>query len=214
MENSPASDSSEIEATRRRAGAREASKAETREALMDAAITLFAEQGFDGPSLDAICASAGYTRGAFYVHFADREELIAAVMDRVLGAFLDAVIATGDGAMDLERTVHTFVMAMDAGAFPMTGTVKLEHFLAACARSEAVRGKYVELVEGAMRRLAHAVRDGQRAGTVRADVDADQIGMLLVSIVLGVEMMIQTRTPFDVHAGAEAVLTLVRTRKP
>ena len=59
------------EPTRRR---RE-TKQETREALISAALAEFAEHGFDAPSLDAICARAGYTRGAFYVHFRDRSDL-------------------------------------------------------------------------------------------------------------------------------------------
>ena len=50
---------------------RDAAKKETRSALIRAALKLFHEEGFDGPSLDAICARAGYTRGAFYVHFKD-----------------------------------------------------------------------------------------------------------------------------------------------
>src|SRR4051812_40727719 len=62
---------------------REETKQRTREALVEAGIALFAEQGLDGPSLDAICERAGFTRGAFYVHFRDRDELLQAVMERV-----------------------------------------------------------------------------------------------------------------------------------
>src|SRR6266545_6764537 len=90
-----------IESTQRGRG-REQAKQETREALILAALSEFSERGLSAPSLDAICARAGYTRGAFYVHFADRDELIAAVMEKVTGVLLDALIATGDAAMDLE----------------------------------------------------------------------------------------------------------------
>src|SRR5262245_37416602 len=48
---------------------REFGKQETREALLRAGMEMFAEQGLDAPSLDALCARAGFTRGAFYVHF-------------------------------------------------------------------------------------------------------------------------------------------------
>ncbi len=195
------------EAARR---SRQLAKAETREALINAGISLFSEQGFDQPSLDAICSHAGYTRGAFYVHFADREAFIVAVMDTVLRGFIDAIIASGGGALDLERSVQTFVAAATAGAFPLEGSVRLHHFLAACARSEAIRSRYVELVRGAMRRVAAAARAGQKAGTVRPDVDADQIGALLVALVLGVEVMLQTQTPFDLDAGGSSVLQLLR----
>lgn len=56
----------------------------TRAALIDAAAEVIAEKGFDRASLDAICARAGMTRGAFHGNFASRDELFLAVIDRVL----------------------------------------------------------------------------------------------------------------------------------
>ena len=73
-------------------GARELTKQETREALLRAGMELFAEQGLDVPSLDALCARAGFTRGAFYVHFADREEFIVAVMERIVTQTIPAAV--------------------------------------------------------------------------------------------------------------------------
>jgi AcrR family transcriptional regulator len=55
----------------------------TREALLDAAATVFAKRGFQGASLDEIAETAGYTRGAIYKHFADKEELLHEVCVRL-----------------------------------------------------------------------------------------------------------------------------------
>lgn len=54
----------------------------TREALVDAAAEAFAARGFHGASVEDITARAGYTRGAFYSNFADKEDLLLAVLDR------------------------------------------------------------------------------------------------------------------------------------
>jgi AcrR family transcriptional regulator len=54
----------------------------TREALLDAAAAVFARRGFHGASLDEIAETAGYTRGAIYRHFADKEELLHEVCMR------------------------------------------------------------------------------------------------------------------------------------
>src|SRR5882672_9036667 len=78
---------------------RDDAKRETREALIAAGVSIFTEQGLDTPSLDAICARAGYTRGAFYVHFKDRDEFIKVVMLETLEGFMNAMIATGDAAL-------------------------------------------------------------------------------------------------------------------
>jgi len=55
----------------------------TREALLDAAAAVFARRGFHGASLDEIAETAGYTRGAIYKHFTDKEELLHEVCVRL-----------------------------------------------------------------------------------------------------------------------------------
>src|SRR4249920_604423 len=91
---------------------RELAKQETREALIRAGMAAFTEKGVDLPSLDAICARAGYTRGAFYVHFRDRADLLVAVVEHAMTAFMDTVIATGGAGHDLERTIDRFAAAV------------------------------------------------------------------------------------------------------
>jgi AcrR family transcriptional regulator len=58
-------------------------KQRTREALLDAAFAVFAKRGFQAASLDEIAETAGYTRGAIYKHFADKEELLHEVCARL-----------------------------------------------------------------------------------------------------------------------------------
>ena len=55
----------------------------TREALIEAARSLFGERGFAGTSLDEIVRTAGVTKGALYHHFSDKEDLFKAVAESV-----------------------------------------------------------------------------------------------------------------------------------
>ncbi len=59
--------------------------ADTRDALIAAARTLFAAHGFSEVALETIVQAAGLTRGALYHHFADKTELFTAVFERVDG---------------------------------------------------------------------------------------------------------------------------------
>lgn len=54
----------------------------TRDTLIDAAAAVFARRGFNGASLDEIAENAGFTRGAIYKNFADKEDLFLAVNER------------------------------------------------------------------------------------------------------------------------------------
>lgn len=51
-------------------------------ALLDAALELFAEQGFGATSIQQICTRAGLTKGAFYSNFETKESLFLALLDR------------------------------------------------------------------------------------------------------------------------------------
>jgi AcrR family transcriptional regulator len=54
----------------------------TRTALLEAASLVFARRGFHGASLDEIAETAGFTRGAIYKNFEDKEGLFLATVDR------------------------------------------------------------------------------------------------------------------------------------
>jgi AcrR family transcriptional regulator len=56
--------------------------ADARDWLLDAAERLFAERGIDGASLRSISAAAGLTSAALHYHFASRDELVIAVLQR------------------------------------------------------------------------------------------------------------------------------------
>jgi len=201
------------------ASVRDRTKAETREALIDAAAAAFGARGLDAPSLDAICARAGFTRGAFYVHFRDREDLVAAVMQRALGGFLDAIIATGEEAHDLERTVRRFEGAVagiaqpggarSRGVSPVPGGVAFHRILDACERSVAIRKRFVALLSEAAERVAKTAAAGQIAATVRRDVSADGLGALLVTLALGFVASVEVGVPFDPAAARRVVLALL-----
>ena len=60
---------------------REESKELTRIRLVEAAERLFIRNGFDGASVEEISESAGYSRGAFYSNFEDKEQIFLAVID-------------------------------------------------------------------------------------------------------------------------------------
>jgi len=65
---------------------REEKKANTREALLAAAHRLFAAKGFEASTIDEIASAAGYTRGAFYANFTNKEATMEAL---IAGGFTD-----------------------------------------------------------------------------------------------------------------------------
>lgn len=211
------------EQTRRRAEA----KQETREALITAALAEFSEHGIDAPSLDAICARAGYTRGAFYVHFRDRADLLVAVVEQAMRAFIDTVIARGGEGHDLERTIARFADAAAASlagpaapgaasarplaspGLPLPANVPFARVLEGIMRDPRLRAGFTSLLTAAIARLADVTRQDQEEGVVRADVDPAQVGAVLSLVALGVMVALDVGLPLAPDALRDTVLRLL-----
>lgn len=189
-------------------GTRSDAKQQTRAALVEAASRVFHERGLDA-SLDEICAAAGYTRGAFYVHFKDREDLIAAAVGANNQRRIESLIAADEGDPDLERTILMFVEAVRTGAYPGVGAVQLHQFLAAVERSEHVRLEQLRVVAAAKVKLARAVERGQRAGSLRRDVEPNAVADILLTLVGGVDMRLADGSPIDMTAMARTLLKML-----
>jgi AcrR family transcriptional regulator len=67
--------------------------AETRKKLLAAAARIFARDGFEAARLEEIAFSAGYTRGAFYANFADKEDLFFTLLEQWVGERMQEVNA-------------------------------------------------------------------------------------------------------------------------
>jgi AcrR family transcriptional regulator len=187
----------------------------TREALVQAGIQLFAERGLDAPSLDEICDRAGYTRGAFYVHFGDRDAFLVAVMAEVGTRFIDAVIATAEpgpeGEGGLAETARRFLGAFETGGYPLMAAqgVRPHQLIQACARSPKIRERYVELVRAATFRLGQVVHADQRKRRVRIDVEYEEIALILLALIMGAQTLWDLGVNVDVPRLARAMLKML-----
>lgn len=192
---------------------REAAKQETREALVKAATGLFAEKGID-VSLDEICAHAGYTRGAFYVHFKNRDELAAEVMRRVGAGVLDTLLGKDEDAdiQNITGLATRFMQALVSGEYPLTkaGGVRPFQLLDACARSDEIRLQYLSHVTNGIDRLAEITERLQENGEIRKDARPEQLAMWMVTLIIGLHTLYDLDMEMDLAAGMQTLMTLIK----
>lgn len=90
----------------------------TREAVFQAAATLFSAKGFDGVSVDDIAARAGVNKAMIYYHFTDKIALYRSVVADMLIAAGEKVAAIADSPIPpsdkLDRFVEMFVRMAEA----------------------------------------------------------------------------------------------------
>jgi AcrR family transcriptional regulator len=171
---------------------------ETRASLIAAALEEFGSRGLDA-SLDGICARAGLTRGAFYVHFADREALILAVMEHVLGGFVELLMGLRPAAGGTERALDLFVAAARTRSPAVHGgrALRFYHLMDACRREPKVGQRYRELVAQARERIAGVIALDQSAHRLREDTDAPQLADMLAVFAFGVVAALELDIPLD-----------------
>src|SRR6201991_2003753 len=62
----------------------------SRERILDAATEIAAERGYEGTSIGAVSAKCGLPASSIYWHFKDKDDLIAAVIERSFGSWMTA----------------------------------------------------------------------------------------------------------------------------
>jgi AcrR family transcriptional regulator len=91
---------------------RRLSAADRRRTILDAALRLFAERGYEGASVDDIAAEAGITVAVIYSHFASKEELHATVLqeqwESLLAYQAEVVLETPAGRERLRAAYSSF----------------------------------------------------------------------------------------------------------
>jgi AcrR family transcriptional regulator len=92
-------------------GKRAAQGRATRGQLIEVATRLFAEQGYEGTSIEAVLAAAGVSRGALYHHFPGKEALFEAVVVAVSDQVTVDLAAAVGGQTDPVDAMRTAALA-------------------------------------------------------------------------------------------------------
>src|SRR6201987_3620975 len=85
----------------------------SRERILDAATEIAAERGYEGTSIALVSAKCGLPASSIYWHFKDKDDLIAAVIERSFGRGLSAWQVPDEGTAS-ERTVGFAVQVAKA----------------------------------------------------------------------------------------------------
>jgi AcrR family transcriptional regulator len=164
---------------------RAASAQATRRRLLDAAIRRFAADGLQA-SFDAIAADAGATKGALYHHFGSKDGLVQAVYREAVNRHARRVLDDSAEGTGRERLLGLIDASsrLYTSRTPFYRLLVALHIDAAGARPQLLR--IAERVHREQRdHMTSLVRAGQADGSIRADVDAEAVGLTVNAALEG-----------------------------
>jgi AcrR family transcriptional regulator len=163
---------------------------ETRAEVLAAAARVFAARGFDATSLDAIAEEAGFSRGAVYYNFADKEELFLELLDRRCAErsqdLRQVFAGTADG---VDATSRQAQLAADHALEAMTGDPEWRalylEFLARAARDAAFRRRLAKRTEEMRGALEQVVVERTRPVVAALGMEPEQLAVVIDSLGIG-----------------------------
>jgi AcrR family transcriptional regulator len=191
-------------------------RAETRAALLAAAARVFAKRGFHGASLETIAEEAGFSRGAVYYNFADKDELFLELLDRRCAERaqdLREVFAATD-ADDVEATSQQAQIAAQQALTAMTGDTEWRalylEFLAHAARDTAFRRAFAKRTDQMRAVLEEIVVERTRPVADALPMPPEQLAAVIDALSVGLwahHMLHGSRAvPQDLFSNAMALL--------
>jgi TetR/AcrR family fatty acid metabolism transcriptional regulator len=172
----------------------EAPEPEKRRAILHAAVRVFAEKGYHGCRIADVARAAGVAYGLVYHYFKNKDELLESVFDEQWTILVNALKAIDEGpgtAAEKIEGIVSFVMDVYKSAPAAVRVLILE----VTRTPDGLRaGSTPRTFADAATAVADVVRQGQRAGVFRDDLEpvvaaAGVLGameMALTGMVMGV----------------------------
>ena len=153
-----------------------------RDRVLDAAVELFAERGYDATSVAEVVARAGVAKGGFYHHFPSKEALLYEVYGDLITrqlAAMDEILARGtDPATTLRALIDDLVCSTAASASRAMVFWRELHRLDGerTAAYRAARRRYHDAV-------AELIRRGQREGQFSDAASAETVTFAIFGLI-------------------------------
>lgn len=166
-------------------------RGETRQRLLDSAHSVFARNGYERATVDEIVREAGFSKGAFYVHFESKEDLFWEMLqeraEKQQELFRQA-IDVSQSVEENEKRILQVVFAPHED--PLEPAVFLE-FAAHGMRNPKVAERLSEMYGRWHSFVTETLTAGRELGLVREDIDIELLASAIMAIMEG--GMIQSR---------------------
>ncbi|WP_029192404.1 TetR/AcrR family transcriptional regulator [Paenibacillus harenae] len=162
-------------------------------AVLDKAMRLFWEQGYEKTSMTDLVEHMGIHRRSLYDTFGDKHTLFLKAMDR-FGDKINAALAAGvkrsKSAAEALQFIFDFII--DGEVDLPSGCLMVNSAVELAARDADVDAKFTEACTIAEQQLKEIILWGQRDGEFATDYDAGEMAEYLQNVWVGIRAMART----------------------
>jgi len=162
---------------------------QTYKELLEAAARVFSQRGFNGASVDDVAAAAGFTKGAVYAHFASKEELFLALLDRRLEQDIEQWGTIGESQQG-QATKDSTTSRSFAGDLEQqrTWNMLLLEFLLYAMRNELVRNKLAARYQAVRRTITERLQTQFAATDTTPELPMEDLAWLIIGLGHGLSL--------------------------
>ncbi len=175
------------------------------EQIAQAALGVVERHGLRGLNVARVAKAVGVVPSGLYRHYPGKDGVLDTVLDLIAERMESNVVqarANGDRALDRLHgllTRHVELIRRNSAIPRVVFSEELLH------GRPAQRRRMYEIIRGYLRRVEQVIRDGQREGNIREDVDPEAASVLFLGLIQpGVVLWAMSGGEFDIAAHAEA----------
>ncbi|WP_197565238.1 TetR/AcrR family transcriptional regulator [Sphingobium sp. YBL2] len=168
--------------------------------VLDRAMQVFRERGYDGASVDALQEATGLTAGSVYKAFGSKREFFIAAYDRYVSERRKLVaMRLAQAVTGRERIAATLYAYLESasGEDGRRGCLVVASLVEASTLEASLRASVAATLADNRAGLTDMLQEGQLDGSVRADLPVEPCVDLLLALLQGLRATGKLRDPAD-----------------
>lgn len=158
-------------------------KAKTREQILQAALTCFADKGYHQTTMDDIVAESGLSKGALYWHFKGKQELFVALVEWFMAGMNEEIFHAWTEDMSAADKIRTMMMvALESSEQTVPFFKVFLDFWAQTSEDEQLRRLFEDMITTYQTEISQIIEAGMATGEFRP-VNASQLAIAIFGTV-------------------------------
>lgn len=162
---------------------------ETRHAIIESAVQIISEKGYSKTALEDIVKNIGMTRGAFYWHFKNKQDLLKSIEQHYKEQYI-----TDYGSFPVFRsayeTIRSLIVHQIDGIFDddrIAYAFIIRYRIEALTELTDLMDEQVVIDNLGVEQITSQIERGIEQGEFRPDVDPAQAALTIFTLIVGIE---------------------------